>query len=90
MESQEHLVPPSSPSSAGSPSPPSSSGASESSSSGSASSSSNSSQGEEEDRSSRGGIEGEVEEAENLISQTEVGDYELVDLHPPTGKGISR
>ena len=81
LESQEHLVP-SSPSASPSPS---SSSAAEDNSSDSASSSQ-----EEEDPSSRGGIEGGAEEAEGLITQTtEVGDYELVDLHgqsatPPT------
>ena len=79
MESQEHLVP-SSPSSAASATPSSSSRVGNSSSSDSASSS----QGDE-DPSSRGGREGEVEEAEGLISQTDVGDYELVDLNQQLG-----
>ena len=78
MESQEHLVP-SSPSSA-SASPSSSSKTSNSSTSDSA----NSSQGDE-DASGGGGMEGEVEEAEGLISQTSVGEYELVDLHRQLG-----
>ena len=72
---------PSSPSSAASATPSTSSRAENSSSSDSASSS----QGDE-DPSRGGGREGEVEEAEGLISQTEVGDYELVDLHQQLGK----
>ena len=82
MESQEHLVP-SSPSSAASATPSTSSRAENSSTSDSGSSS----HGDDEPSRS-GGREGEVEEAEGLISQTDVGDYELVDLHQRLGNTI--
>ena len=78
MESQEHLVP-SSPSSAASGSPSSSSAP------GNSSSDSGSISQGDEDATASGGMEGEVEEAEGLISQTEVGEYELVDLHQQLG-----
>ena len=81
MESQEHLVP-SSPSSAASATPSTSSRAENSS-----TSDSGSSHGDD-DPSRSGGREGEVEEAEGLISQTDVGDYELVDLHQRLGNAI--
>ena len=82
MESQEHLVP-SSPSSAESATPSTSSRAENSSTSDSGSSSHG-----DDDPSRSGGREGEVEEAEGLISQTDVGDYELVDLHQRLGNTI--